>query len=277
MFSSSMPALCPISVTALCRSPLTNSTVMPDSRKNWTVDFASGRSVSFSSNTAANRLFAPSSIKPTTVAAPSTSTLVGKEDPTLFSHAFKEPMKKGRSLTIALTPSPGMLSSEVTVTASSPLSFASLIIADATGWERPLSNAAASWSACCSVHTPFDTRIDFTSSIPEVRVPVLSKTMVLMFCARCSASPPLYSTPNLAPTPVPTMTAVGVAKPSAHGHATTNVEMANTSANTNPPYGAVQLEGSAPNIERRSQNARSNAAIATTAGMKTDTTRSATF
>ena len=36
--------------------------------------------------------------------------------------------------------------------------------------------------------------------------------------------------PCLAPTPVPTITAVGVAKPSAHGHATTITEMAKLKA-----------------------------------------------
>ncbi len=42
-----------------------------------------------------------------------------------------------------------------------------------------------------------------------------------MECAASNGSPPLISTPFAAPTPVPTITAVGVARPSAHGHATT--------------------------------------------------------
>ena len=41
-----------------------------------------------------------------------------------------------------------------------------------------------------------------------------------------SGSPPLIKMPLMAPTPVPTMTAVGVARPSAHGHAMHSTEMA---------------------------------------------------
>ena len=41
-----------------------------------------------------------------------------------------------------------------------------------------------------------------------------------------SGSPPLMRTPCWAPTPVPTMTAVGMASPRAHGHAITKTEMA---------------------------------------------------
>jgi len=42
---------------------------------------------------------------------------------------------------------------------------------------------------------------------------------------RSNTSPPLISTPKFAATPVPTITAVGVASPKAHGHAITKVEM----------------------------------------------------
>ncbi len=50
-------------------------------------------------------------------------------------------------------------------------------------------------------------------------VPVLSKMMVVMCCAFWSASAFLMRMPCSAPLPVPTMIAVGVARPSAHGHA----------------------------------------------------------
>ena len=45
-----------------------------------------------------------------------------------------------------------------------------------------------------------------------------------------STSPPLKSMPSCAPTPEPTITAVGVARPSAHGHATTRVAAPNMKA-----------------------------------------------
>ena len=59
-----------------------------------------------------------------------------------------------------------------------------------------------------------------TSSIrPSVTVPVLSSTIVStrLVCSRISG--PLISTPSCAPRPVPTINAVGVARPSAHGQA----------------------------------------------------------
>ena len=60
---------------------------------------------------------------------------------------------------------------------------------------------------------------------PSVNVPVLSKTTVSILFIDSNASPPLINTPLLAPNPVPTITAVGVAKPNAHGHAITNTEI----------------------------------------------------
>jgi hypothetical protein len=44
-------------------------------------------------------------------------------------------------------------------------------------------------------------------------------------------SPPLMSIPYEAATPVPTMTAVGVASPKAHGQAMTRVEIPKLKAN----------------------------------------------
>lgn len=52
-------------------------------------------------------------------------------------------------------------------------------------------------------------------------------------CAASRARPPLISTPWEAPTPVPTMTAVGVARPRAQGQATTSTDMPNSSATWN--------------------------------------------
>ena len=46
-------------------------------------------------------------------------------------------------------------------------------------------------------------------------------------------SPPLINTPNEAAMPVPTITAVGVASPSAHGQAITRVDIPKLKANWN--------------------------------------------
>jgi hypothetical protein len=61
-------------------------------------------------------------------------------------------------------------------------------------------------------------------------VPVLSSTMAVSLWAVSSASPPLMRMPFSAPRPVPTMIAVGVASPRAHGHAMMSTETAVTSA-----------------------------------------------
>lgn len=56
-----------------------------------------------------------------------------------------------------------------------------------------------------------------TSGSPCVSVPVLCITTVSMRAAVSSAMAFLNSKPRLAPSPVPTITAVGVARPSASG------------------------------------------------------------
>src|SRR5438105_15809599 len=58
-----------------------------------------------------------------------------------------------------------------------------------------------------------------TDGCPFVRVPVLSKIIVLILPASSNWSPALISMPFAAPFPVPTSKAAGVAIPSAHGHA----------------------------------------------------------
>lgn len=73
----------------------------------------------------------------------------------------------------------------------------------------------------------------FTSGVPEVKVPVLSKTIVVILEIFSNTSPPLINTPNDAAIPVPTITAVGVASPRAHGQAMTRVEIPKLNANSN--------------------------------------------
>jgi hypothetical protein len=66
---------------------------------------------------------------------------------------------------------------------------------------------------------------------PDVRVPVLSNTMVFIPLIFYKSSPPFIRIPYEAATPDPTMTAVGVARPSAQGHAITRVAMPKLKAN----------------------------------------------
>ena len=104
------------------------------------------------------------------------------------------------------------------------------ITASARGCSEPFSALAAycrkilSLSAITSVTTGF----------PCVIVPVLSNIIVSILCVVSRASPLFMSIPFSAPFPVPTIIAVGVASPSAHGQAITNTAINIVSANTSP-------------------------------------------
>ena len=63
-----------------------------------------------------------------------------------------------------------------------------------------------------------------TCGLPSVIVPVLSKTMASTSCKVSKASADLIKIPWLAPLPVPTIIATGVAKPSAQGQEIINTE-----------------------------------------------------
>ena len=63
-------------------------------------------------------------------------------------------------------------------------------------------------------------------------VPVLSRTTVVTLCVVSSASADLMRIPFTAPRPVPTMMAVGVARPSAQGQLMTSTEMPMESENS---------------------------------------------
>src|SRR3990167_10237267 len=68
-----------------------------------------------------------------------------------------------------------------------------------------------------------------TAGSPFVSVPVLSKATAVILCAFSKASPPFIKMPDSTPFVVPTMSAVGVASPSAHGHETTSTATAKSS------------------------------------------------
>ena len=67
-------------------------------------------------------------------------------------------------------------------------------------------------------------------ALPSVSVPVLSTTSVSTFSSVSSASAFLISTPTCAPRPVATMMDIGVASPSAQGHAMISTATALTRA-----------------------------------------------
>ncbi len=73
-----------------------------------------------------------------------------------------------------------------------------------------------------------------TFGLPSVIVPVLSKTTVVTLCNISKLSADLTNIPLFAPTPVPTIIATGVAKPSAHGQDITKTEINTENACSKP-------------------------------------------
>ena len=82
-----------------------------------------------------------------------------------------------------------------------------------------------------------NTWISTTLGLPFVIVPVLSSNTTPTCPASSKAALLLIKIPLLAPKPVPTIMAVGVAKPNAHGQAMTNTEIITVTTNSkdSPP------------------------------------------
>mmetsp|Transcript_1164 Transcript_1164/g.4285 ORF Transcript_1164/g.4285 Transcript_1164/m.4285 type:complete len:455 (+) Transcript_1164:2769-4133(+) len=142
-----------------------------------------------------------------------------------------------------------------------------------SGCSELFSATAAIFNSCASsipTFVPGAQKTSTTLGLPSVNVPVLSKHTTVTSCAISSGSPPLIKIPSFAPTPVPTMTAVGVAKPKAHGHAMTNTVTKNTKQNTNSPSSSVHDFGTdVVAFTAMSQKMKDKNASATTDGTKT--------
>ena len=107
--------------------------------------------------------------------------------------------------------------------------FAASTTAVARGCSLLLSSAKAFPSSSLSV-TPSAGMMSVTCGRPSVIVPVLSKTTVLTRPASSCDWAVLKRMPFLAPTPLPTIMATGVASPNAHGQLMTSTEMPRASA-----------------------------------------------
>ena len=132
---------------------------------------------------------------------------------------------------------------------------------------RPIGCSEADSSAAArrrtsSTDSPGAATTSWTVISPVVTVPVLSSTIVSTRRVDSSTSGPLIRMPSWAPRPVPTMSAVGVARPSAQGQAMISTETAAVKAAVAPPP--------AP-----SQKPRVATASPITTGTKTPETRSA--
>ena len=139
-------------------------------------------------------------------------------------------------------PRPGKACTSVAGCKCRFLCCAAVTTAFASGCSLPTCKlAASSNTASASTLASVDTaRHNSNCGWPEVRVPVLSKATVLTACARSSASASLIRMPCCAATPVPTIIAVGVARPSAHGQAITNTATALSIASCQSPLHTPQ-------------------------------------
>mmetsp|Transcript_11782 Transcript_11782/g.36632 ORF Transcript_11782/g.36632 Transcript_11782/m.36632 type:complete len:579 (-) Transcript_11782:1022-2758(-) len=158
--------------------------------------------------------------------------------------------------------------SAVAIGCDEPASAAATAAATAC-WSR---RASSERTASALSHSTLATR-----NLPIVSVPVLSKSTQSTLGDRSSASPAFTSTPRRAPMPVPTMTAVGVASPRAHGHATTIVarkkEKAKTSGDSWSPRHSFGYASDCPSAVH---TRKTRMAKVTTTGTKTDAALSAT-
>ena len=96
---------------------------------------------------------------------------------------------------------------------------------------RRRSRARRPGAAPRSRSTPSATATSTRLILPVVTVPVLSRTTVSTARVDSRTSGPLMSRPSWAPRPVPTISAVGVASPSAHGQAMMSTATAAVNAN----------------------------------------------
>ena len=131
----------------------------------------------------------------------------------------------------------------------------------ARGCSLFFSSAAAIFrkASCC---IPLKGMISVTLGSPSVMVPVLSSATIWVRPKDSREAAVLYRMPFLAPTPLPTMMATGVASPRAQGQLMTRTEMARAMAKPN-------------SLPAMSQPASVTRAIPITTGTKTPATLSA--
>ena len=141
---------------------------------------------------------------------------VGVDAGASISLAF--PTATARPSTRAVMPWPATASKSTAGASWRPVSRAAPTMASATGCSLPTS-AEATRDRSSSVSQPSCGTTAATVGRPWVMVPVLSRTTAVSRWAVSSASLLPMRMPSSAARPVPTMTAVGVARPSAQGQA----------------------------------------------------------
>src|SRR6267143_833351 len=148
----------------------------------------------------------------------------------------KEITSMMRRSTVPRTPRPSMFANFSTGSTSTCRSLAARVTARASGCSERCSTEAAHLSTSPGESGVPSGRlavmICVTDGRPSVMVPVLSSSTVRTAARRSRASPLRIRMPYSAALPVPTRMAVGVARPSAQGHAMMSTVTSATVANT---------------------------------------------
>ena len=144
-----------------------------------------------------------------------------------------------RPSTTPRTPMPGRFRNSCTSGSAPTSSSAARATACAIGCSLACSTAPARRRTSARV-APFSGTTSASCIFPSVTVPVLSSTTVVIrrVCSRISG--PLIRIPSCAPRPVPTISAVGVASPSAQGQAMISTATAAVNAAAESPVKASQ-------------------------------------
>ena len=136
----------------------------------------------------------------------------------------------GVSSKVPVTPSPVIELKLLTLNISNFLKLTSLITASANGCSEFCSKLPTTFKSTFSSNLLDNILV--TVGLPTVIVPVLSNTTVSTLHVFSKASPDFIKIPNSAPLPVPTIIAVGVAKPNEQGQAITKTDINIVNANT---------------------------------------------
>ena len=180
------------------------------------------------------------------------------------SSSAGRPTTTARPSTVPCTPRPSWLTNSSTAgSCASCRLVASAAIARATGCSDAASSAPTSLHALASSIAEVVV-IPAGWSFPVVTVPVLSRTIVSTRLVDSRTSGPRMIIPSCAPRPVPTIRAVGVARPSAQGQAMIRTATA-----------AVKAEAALPSTS--SQAASVQSAMTITTGTKIAEIRSASL
>ncbi len=233
--TSSMPTARATASATVRLSPVSSTGVSPRARSSRTASALVSLAASATARTPRARPSQPT----VTAVRPSCSARRRASANSSGSASYNRPTATSRPSTRPRTPRPGTFS-KCSAPGSAPVRFsAPAAIARATGCSEACSRAPASRSTSCS-SSPSAAYTSWRVIRPLVTVPVLSSTTVSTRRVDSSTSGPLIRMPSWAPRPVPTISAVGVARPSAQGQAMIRTATAAVNAATVSPVTASQ-------------------------------------